>query len=165
LHIERQSLHDHIDAIDLETPTGSHSTIDLHLAAPGLWRADVAAGAPGLYRLHDGSLTALANVGTDHPLEFQNVVSTLEVLRPLAEATGGSVRRLDEGGGVRVPRVVVMNDSSSYGGRDFIGVRRRDVSEVRGVERVPLALGLGGLCALLGVVACWLREGRARPSA
>ena len=40
------------------------------------------------------TLSVLANVGPENPREFQDVVSTPERLRPLAEATGGTVRRI-----------------------------------------------------------------------
>lgn len=42
----------------------------------------------------DGALSALAHVGPENPREFQDVVSTTDKLRPLAEATGGTARRL-----------------------------------------------------------------------
>ena len=106
----------------------------------------------------------LANVGPENPREFQDVVSTTERLRPLAEATGGSVRRIDAGGGdgaIVMPRLVALNDSPRYAGADYIGIRRTGASVVRGVGIVPVAVGLSGLLLLLGsTVLAWLREGR-----
>ena len=66
----------------------------LAAAEPGLSRATIAVEHNGLYRASDGEHVALVNVGPDNPLELQEVVSTTEKLRPLAEATGGGVRRL-----------------------------------------------------------------------
>ena len=57
--------------------------------APGLSRAHVTVNRFGLYRAEDGEHVALVNVGQENPLEMQDVVSTPEKLRPLAEATGG----------------------------------------------------------------------------
>ncbi len=132
-------------------------------AEPGLWRASVDAGELGLYRLGDGTLSVLANVGPENPREFQDVVSTTERLRPLAEATGGAVRRIGNGSNsdVSLPRVVAMRESPVYGGSDFAAIRRNGASEVKGVGVTPLAIGVLGLLALLGsVVAGWLYEGR-----
>ena len=60
----------------------------------------------GLWRATDGKLTALANVGPANPREFAEVTSTTEVLRALANATGGDARRLADGNALNVPRVV-----------------------------------------------------------
>ena len=54
----------------------------------------------GLHRAEDGELTALAHIGPANPAEFQDVISTTERLAPIAEATGGSVRRRRRDGGI-----------------------------------------------------------------
>ena len=43
-----------------------------------------------VYECADGEHIALVNVGPDNPVEFQDVVSTTQKLRPLAEATAAS---------------------------------------------------------------------------
>ena len=131
-------------------------------AEPGLWRAHVVADELGLYRLSDGDLSALVNVGPDNLREFREVVSTLEKLRPLAESTGGTVRRISAGGDeIVLPRFIAMRDSPIYGGADYVGLRRTQASVVTGVGLAPLAIGLVGLLALLGsVLAGWLWEAR-----
>ena len=55
----------------------------------------------GLWRATDGKLTALVNVGPANPREFAEVTSTTDVLQPLANATGGDARRLDDGNGAQ----------------------------------------------------------------
>jgi len=90
-------------------------------------------------------------------------VSTPEKLRPLAEASGGSVRRIGEAGGsaIHLPRLVAMRDSPVYAGGDYIGIRRTGASIARGIRLAPLAVGLFGLLVLLGaLVAAWAWEGR-----
>ena len=47
-----------------------------------------------------GKLTALVNIGPANPREFAEVTSTSDVLAPLAVATGGDVRRLEDRTGV-----------------------------------------------------------------
>ena len=93
-----------------------------------------------------GELKALVNVGPENPREFREVVSTTEKLRPLAEATGGTVRRLsrDASGAITLPRIVEMREASVFGGADYIGVKRTGASALKGVEIAPLALGLLG---------------------
>ena len=84
-------------------------------------------------------------------------------LRPLAEATGGTVRRIGSGGNgdVVLPRLVAMRESPVYGGSDYAAIKRNGASEVKGVGVMPLAIGFLGLLVLLGsVVSGWLYEGR-----
>ena len=165
LAIERQSLKADTPSITVTTPTGATSTVTLQAAAPGLARARVPIGDLGLYRVSDGTLSALAVAGPENPREFQDVVSTTERLAPIAAATGGTVRRLasDASGAVTLPRLAAMRDSPIYGGADYAAIRRTGVSEVRGVGLTPLAIGFVGLIALLGsLVLAWVAEGRGR---
>ncbi|MGO9007442.1 MAG: hypothetical protein ACLQIQ_11110 [Beijerinckiaceae bacterium] len=163
LVIERQSLKDEIPAVTVTSPSGKQETVTLTAAEPGLARAHMKVAELGLYHLSDGELSVLANVGPENPREFQDVVSTLNLLRPLAEATGGTVRRIGQGksGAVSLPRIVAMRDSPVYGGSDYVAVKRTGAAEVTGVGIAPLAIGFLGLLALFGsVTASWLFEGR-----
>jgi hypothetical protein len=161
--IERQSLKETSAPVTMTTPSGATAEITLAPAEPGLSRAHHAAKEMGLYRFQSGELTALVNVGPENPREFREVVSTTEKLRPIAEATGGTVRRLskDASGAIALPRIVEMREASMFGGADYIGVKRTGASALRGVEVAPLAIGLFGLAALLGaIVLAWGWEGR-----
>ena len=161
ISIERQSLKPEAGSVTLTAPSGVISIAALEMAGPGLSRAKVKAEELGLYKLTDGDLTTLVNVGADNPREFQEVVSTPEHLRALAEASGGSVRRLASAGGITLPRIVSLRGSPSYAGSDFIAIRRTGASVVTGVGIAPLAVGLLGLVLLLGsVLAAWVREAR-----
>ncbi len=161
--IERQSLKDKIPPVRITAPSGKTETVTLTPAEPGLARAQVKASELGLYRLTDGELTALANVGPENPREFQDVLSTTEKLRPIAEATGGTVRRIGKGkdGDVSLPRIVAMRDSPIYGGSDYAAIKRTGAAEIKGVGVAPVGIGVIGLLFLLGsVLASWLGEAR-----
>ena len=122
---------------------------------------EVSANELGLWRATDGKLTALSNVGPANPREFTEVTSTTDVLAPIANATGGSSRRLDDNGTLDIPRVVPVRTSTSFKGDDWIGLKMRDVSVVRGIGVLPVFAGLIGLLLLLGsLAATWAREGR-----
>ncbi len=161
--IERQSLKDTIPPVQITSPTGKVQTVTLTPSEPGLSTAEVKVSELGLYRLTDGELTALANVGPENPREFQDVVSTTEKLRPIAEATGGTVRRIGKGkdGDITMPRIVAMRDSPIFGGSDYAAIKRTGAAEVKGVGVAPVGIGLIGLIFLLGsVIATWLAEAR-----
>jgi hypothetical protein len=162
LTIERQSLKGDAPEVTVTGPTGAVSKMQLTSAEPGLSRATIEVDRLGLYRVSDGGRQALVNVGPDNPLEFREVVSTTEKLRPLAEASGGTVRRIEDGDGdgVTMPRIIAMHESPSYGGADYLGVKRTGASVVAGVAATPLAAGFLGLALLLGVIVIvWRREG------
>ena len=114
-----------------------------------------------MWRATDGKLTALANVGPANPREFQEVTSTTATLLKLADATGGDARRLADGSSFDVPRVVPVRTSTTFKGDDWIGLKMRDVSVVRGIGVLPIFAGLIGLLLLVGSLALtWAREGR-----
>ena len=98
LAIERQTMSETVEPVTVTTPSGETRTVTLSQAEPGLWRGSTPANELGLWRATDGKLTTLVNVGPVNPREFAEVTSTTEVLRPLATATGGDARRLDDDG-------------------------------------------------------------------
>ena len=159
--VERQTMADTVNDVTLTSPTGASRVLQLQAKEPGLWQTTLTANELGLWRATDGKLTALANVGPANPREFQEVTSTTEVLQKIAQATGGDARRLDDGKGIEVPRVLPVRTASVYKGDDWIGLKMRDVSVVRGIGVLPVFAGLIGLLLLIGsLAATWAREGR-----
>jgi hypothetical protein len=161
LVVERQTLSDAMPTVTLTDPTGKPERLELKQAEPGLWRGVVENAALGLHRAEDGKLTALAHIGPANPAEFQDVISTTERLKPIAEATGGSVRRLADGSGMALPRVTPVSSRAPAAGRDWIGLRRSEASVLKSVDQLPLLGGLLGLALLVGAFAAlWYREAR-----
>ncbi len=159
--VQRQTMGDSVGEVTLTSPTGTIRMLNLQPVEPGLWRAATTANELGLWRATDGKLTALANVGPANPREFAEVTSTADVLRPLTNATGGDVRRLASGSGFDIPRVLPVRSSTTFKGEDWIGLKMRDVSVVRGIGVLPIFAGLIGLLLLIGsLAATWAREGR-----
>jgi hypothetical protein len=69
--------------------------------------------------------------------------------------------RIEDGSGVHLPRVVAVRSSGTYKGDDWIGLKMRDASVVRGIGVLPIFAGLIGLLLLIGsLAATWAREGR-----
>ncbi|MEA2948420.1 MAG: hypothetical protein QOI40_3750 [Alphaproteobacteria bacterium] len=161
LTVQRQTMSDTVGEVTLTTPSGKTRTMTLAPAEPGVWRSTIEANELGLWRATDGTLNALANVGPANPREFTEVTSTSEVLAPLANATGGDVVRIEDGSGVHLPRVVGVRSSDSFKGDDWMGLRVRESSVVRGIGVLPVFAGLIGLLLLVGsLAATWMREGR-----
>jgi hypothetical protein len=161
LTVQRQTMSDTVSDVTLTSPSGKTRTVTLSAAEPGVWRSTIEANELGLWRASDGTLTALANVGPANPREFTEVTSTTEVLAPLANATGGGVMRLEATSGVHLPRIVGVRSSDTYHGDDWLGLRTREATVVRGIGVLPVFAGLIGLLLLVGALAAtWMREGR-----
>ena len=70
-------------------------------------------------------------------------------------------RRIADGASVTLPRIVAVRSSDTYRGDDWIGLKMRDASVVRGIGVLPVFAGLLGLLLLVGsLAATWVREGR-----
>ncbi len=160
LVVERQTMSDTVPPAIVTTPAGVSRSLTLKEEEPGLWRAKTPADELGLWRAANGTFTALASIGPLNPKEFAEVTSTKDVVAPIATATGGGVWRLADLSG-DLPRVVPVSSAERLSGADWMGLRTRDVSVVRGIGLFPLFAGLAGLLLLLGALtAAWVREGR-----
>jgi hypothetical protein len=161
LTVQRQTMADSVSDVTLTSPSGATRTLVLDPVEAGVWRKSFDANEMGLWRATDGKLTALINIGPANPREFTEVTSTTDVLAPLANATGGDARRLDNGHGTEMPRVVPVRSTDTFKGGDWIGLKMRDTSVVRGIGVLPIFTGLLGMLLLLGSLALtWAREGR-----
>jgi hypothetical protein len=161
LLVQRQTMADSVVPVTVTSPSGATRELTLSASEPGTWRSTIPANELGLWQATDGTLKALINVGPTNPKEFSEVTSTTEMLKPLAQATGGDARRIMDGSSLELPRIVPVRAASVFRGDGWMGVRMRDASVVRGVGVLPMFAGLIGLLLLLGAFAAtWLREGR-----
>ncbi|KRE02233.1 hypothetical protein ASE63_07670 [Bosea sp. Root381] len=161
IEVERQTLGDSPAPVTVTGPDGQSRSVPLEPGRPGLFTARIPSSEFGLHRIATENLTAFASVGPENPRELMEVVSNPAALQALAEATGGSSRRIgqESGSAVTVPRIVPVRAGSQFAGADWIGLRISDSGIVRGVQISPLFVGLLGLALLFGaLVAGWLGE-------
>lgn len=161
VEVERQTLRDNPSPVTITGPDGQSRTVTLEPGRPGLFTARIPTSDLGLYRLTADNLTAFASVGPENPRELMEVVSDPGALQTLAQATGGSSRRIgrESSSAVNLPRIVPVRSGSQFAGNDWIGLRISDSGIVRGVRISPLFIGLLGLAVLFGaLVAGWLGE-------
>ena len=163
LLVERQTLEETVAPVALTLPTGETRDLQLEETEPGLFAATIEDAPLGLYRATDGDLTALAHVGPTDPREYRSLLSTTEVLAPVAGATGGTVQRLKEAAddAITIPRVVPQRGGGSFGAAGWIGLDMSDAYEVTGIQRTRLLAGFLGLALFLAMLGgTWWREGR-----
>jgi len=147
----------------ITTPHGKTLERAWRRVAPGLFEARLPNAAPGLYHFTSGNLARTFPVGVADVPEFRRLLSTADILRPLAQATGGGVRWIasDEGTTVRLPGLVKVTAGDAMAGRGWLGVARRNAARTLSVRHYPLFAGLAVLAALLLLLgAVWRLESR-----
>ncbi len=161
LNVRRQTMADEAGQAQIITPSGATRTLPLAVTEPGIFAGSMETDEIGLYQVANGDLTALAHVGPVNAPEFADTVSTGELLRPLADATGGSVRRIAADGRIELPGIVPVRGTANASGRDWLGFKTTNESVLKSVNRVPLFAGFFGLALLLlALGGMWYREGR-----
>src|SRR5690606_748859 len=114
LEITRQTMADEPEPVTVTMPSGEKRELPLVAGTPGLFDAVMETDEIGLYQVTSGDLTALAHVGPVNAPEFAATVSTEDVLRPVAEGSRGSVRRLTKGvTGLSLPNIVPVRANAT----------------------------------------------------
>ena len=158
IEVTRRTLATTFPQVTMTSPDGSTRTLSLRQTAPGLGLSVVDVDKPGLYRFDDGTLRTVAAVGSPDPLEFSDVRATDAKLKPLVEASGGSMLWLVD---QPDPDIRTVRPGRAAGGSDWIGLRRNEGYTVAGINQLPLLPGiLVALAFLMAVGSAWWREGR-----
>ena len=162
LVIERRTMADTAEPVTVTLPSGATETVELAPAGAGLWSATLAAREAGLHRLSDGTLTAVAAVGSPDPKELSEVHATPTIVAGLAEPTGGAVRWLSRSGGApEPPRFAKVRPGRAMAGAGWLGLKANGAYRVTAIAAFPLFSSLLALAGLLGLASLmWYREGR-----
>jgi hypothetical protein len=157
IRLTRRTMAAQTPAVTLTMPSGKNVTLPLTRAEPGIWRADAKAGELGLYRATDGILSAVAAAGPLNPKEVADMRATDEVLKPDAQASGGSVHWLEDG----VPEIRRVDASDSASGTSWIGLRSNGAYRVTALEQEKLLPQWLALLLIVGaLLLAWRLEGR-----
>ena len=117
---------------------------------------------PGLYRITDGKLNAMAAIGSLNAKEMEDVRTTETKLKAVVDANQGSFSWLADG--VPELRRVGREDRThggGFGGASWIGLRQNGDYVVTGIRELPLMVGFAALLlAMLPLLFAWRREGK-----
>ena len=157
LVVTRQSLEPDDRPVTVATPDGSSRTLTLSPESGGRSSGRLPISDMGLYRVTDGTRTALAAAGPLNPIEFADVRSTPEKLGPIAAATGGGVFWAGTG---NMPEIRRVSPDRTAAGRNWMGFRANGDYTVTGFSETPLLPGIAALLLIAGgLLAAWRREG------
>ncbi len=158
LIVTRRTMAERASTVEVTYPSGHVERVTLSPTEDGAFSGTVKAEEMGLYRLRDGSLTAVAAAGPLNPRELSDVRATDKLLKPVIDAAQGGIRWIKRDG---MPEIRRIRPGRAAADADWIGMRANEAYAVRSTRQTPLfhpaialALIIGGL--LLG----WRREGR-----
>jgi hypothetical protein len=157
LRIVRRSLSPQPVEVTVTMPSGATARVPLADEGHGRSGALLPISETGLYRLTDGTLSAVAAVGDLNPKEFADLRTSPQPLQPLVQRTGGGTFWLVDG----QPDVRRVKPERDAAGRDWLGLRANGAYVVSGVTQIPLLPALLALALVLGVLMlAWRREGK-----
>lgn len=158
LLIRRRNLHGALNDITLTMPDGTESAVSLKQGRDGWLESRVPVQLDGVYSVSDGQAKRFAIIGDINPPEWQAVVTTEDVLKPVTAASGGSIQWVAHDGMPDIRRVSAL--ARHFGGSGWVGLRDNDAYVVTGVRDFPLVPIWLSLSALLVLsVLCWWLEG------
>ena len=169
LAIERRTMGESVPPVTVRNQQGKTEEIVLEKMAPGLFRTTKDVERPGLYKMTQGDLSAIAHAGVEDVREMSEVTATETKLEPLLSVTGGGVfwtktaSLLGTGSATNVtlPRIAMMSSVRVMAGNGWMGLKDRAAYVTRGVKLTPMFTGFAALAALLAFMAlAWWREGR-----
>ncbi|WP_320198470.1 hypothetical protein RMR16_009480 [Agrobacterium sp. rho-13.3] len=162
LEITRQTIGDNPGDATVKFPTGKAETMAFTQTEPGLYKIERRMDETGLYEITNGDFSTLVHVGAVDAPEFKAMISTTDPLKPLVDATKGSIHRVvNDDGRVVLPDILPVRGDVRVADNDRMLIRLTDETVLKGVNTLPLFAGFAGLAALLmAFSALWWREGR-----
>jgi hypothetical protein len=157
IRITRRTMAQQTPPVMLTTPSGKQVPMPLTKVEPGIWRASTKAGELGLYRATDGVLSTVTAAGPLNPKEVADMRASSDVLRPVADASGGSTHWLEDG----VPELRRVAQGETANGRNWIGLRSNGAYRVTSLEQEKLLPQWLALLLIVGaLLLAWRLEGR-----
>ncbi len=155
----------------ITTPEGENITLEFEQeAAPGLWQIEYTYPENGVYAITqengEKDLSTYIKVDSNDPQEFANVIATPDIMRPLADETGGWLSyALAADGTLTLPdmRQVSLGQLEEDGvsGADWAGFVKRDLREAVGnAQDKPVIPGWLTATLIAGMMVWgWSRDG------
>jgi hypothetical protein len=157
LAIRRRSLSTQAVEVKVTDPAGATTTVRLDPGPDGMARGEIAADQAGLWRVEDGTRTALAAGGRLNPPELTDLRATPDRLAALVAESRGSISWISDG----LPELRRTTQGRAAAGHGWAGVQRNQAHTVTGLAEIPLLPALVLLAVALGGLAgAWWREGR-----
>lgn len=133
--VELQTVGDEPEAITITTPSGQTIEVTPQDYLPGLRRAFIDADELGVYRAEragENADFAFAQIGFADPMEMRKVISTPDLIAPIAQETGGVVARMNDMPEIRATNLITPEDQG------VMGIQLSEEKELSGTDRYPI---------------------------
>jgi hypothetical protein len=157
LVVTRQSLEPDNRPVGVTMPDGTRRELTLSQENGGRSNGGMVISQMGLYRVAEGSRTALAAAGPLNPIEFADVRATPDKLEPVVRATGGGIFWVGSGD---IPQIRRIEPRQTAAGPNWMGFRENGEYTVTGFSDTPLLPAAAALLLIVGgLLGAWRREG------
>lgn len=170
LIISQQTMADQSTPVTVRTPSGKTMTMTPTAREPGIWQTQIPANEMGLYSAEQAGKNAkitYINVGPANPREFVNTVSTIDILKPLTDRSGGLTARMTDPAGVLVlPRLQALKPgetNQAASGPEWVGIRMTNESVLRGIDKKPFVPNWALMLAFFSAMASAYRRQSEKP--
>lgn len=158
LTIRRHSMEPAAPQVTVTSPSGVETVLPTEERTPGIYEAAMAATELGLYRITDGTLTAVAASGPLNLEEYDDVRTSGEPLAALREASNGGEFWLPEDG---VPSLRRVERGRRAAGNGWAAINETNNIVTTSMRQTPLMNPWASLALALGLwFFAWRREGR-----
>ncbi|MDG6094427.1 VWA domain-containing protein [Acetobacter sp. AN02] len=159
LHSARDTLP---SAVVVTAPDGKETRLPLAAPSTGSASVHMAATEPGIWVVSDGVHRVFAAPGQNDPAEFGELQATAAKLRPVVQASGGSITWLgDNPASISVPAMAVVSPGQSLSSAGRSAFPERGAHITTGSSSTPLLPSwLILLLVLILLPVAWWREER-----
>jgi uncharacterized membrane protein len=159
LHIDYQTLDDQPPQVEIISPTGETSSLELKQVGPGHFQSQLPAPTQGAYRISYAKLSTVAAAGALNPTEFKHIIPTNALLAPLVDKTGGGSFWVNIGDAV--PSLRQIKTGANAAGTNFAGLIENEQYSVTESKRTPFGpTWLYFLLIFMALLWAWRLEGK-----
>lgn len=162
LIVQRQTIEDRVNAVDITFPDGSTISVSPRSTpTDGIYQAIVEHPPKGLYEAKADNLFAIGIIGKSQETEFRDIVSNASKLFPIAEESSGGIFKIRNGDTALLPNLTRTKNTKKGvpENRSSMPILDRQSSKITAVKSKPLASPFTWLLLLgTAIFSVWLIE-------
>ncbi|MCK0171822.1 hypothetical protein MWU53_12195 [Aliiroseovarius sp. S1123] len=157
LLIRRNTMLPELPEVTVTAPGGARIPVLLSQGVPGVFEAQFATEATGLFHVEQGELSTVVVRGAATSVEFSNPLARGDLLKPVLAVSRGAALRIEDG----LPSLRAVRAGQPASGRGWLGYTPREAYVTTAIRLRPLAPPWAMLIvAAFALVSAWLWEGR-----
>lgn len=138
IHITRNSLTMNEDPVEILSPSGLISKINLEDAGRGKETGKFTAVEEGIWSLSSGKNSINIMVGLENYEEYIDVRATDLIVQNIAEETNGNIFWIEKSGDIKSPDIVFKKKSGANKDKDTLQLIKNEQYFIKGIEQISL---------------------------